>query len=387
MVVCFSCTSDIKALLDRLVATGHYEDHGEAIIAAIQNLAVIHSELKERGSLVIDRDRGIAAAEERDTSVTPQQAATPALSKTPTENLPAMRPASPAIPALFHRHADITPPTHFANLEVERLPAGKTAAVDAWMFGQYNRLLPAKVTCRALINMVGDGSERQPLEKVTTAIANDAAKLGHYLSGLDAKRNLGRDDAMAVAFPKNSAEFKSIQRFANQFVASANKEGELSGLAVSLNLIGRNPDYPEGIALTEAGWNFGMIENPLLDRASSGNEKFSVDEISFLLDHIVASVPVEAYAYQVILNEVMRNILTPDALDEALAKLPGHSKKTLAQFVSTQRSGAICRMADLDLIARNRSGTRVSYVVTPRGKDFLRSAKLNALDAAKSART
>ena len=389
MVVCFSCSSEIKAQLDRLVATGHYEDHGQAIIAAIQNLAVIHSEMKERGSLVIDRNHGIAAAEEGDTPVTPQQPATPTVSKAPIESLSAIRPASgsPAIPALFHRHGDITPPAHFANLEIKRLPAGKAAAVDAWMFGQYNRLLPAKVTCRALINMVGDGSERQPLEKMTTAIANEAAKLGHYLSRLDAKRNLGRDDAMAVAFPKNSAEFKSIQRFANQFVASANKERELSGLAVSLNLIGRNPDYPDGIALTEAGWNFGMMENPLLDRASSGNDKFSVDEISFLLDHIVASVPVEAFAYQAILNEVARNILTPDALDDALAKLPGHSKKTLLQFVSTQRSGAICRMADLDLIARNRSGTRVSYVLTPRGKDFLRSAKLDALEATKLSRT
>jgi len=259
--------------------------------------------------------------------------------------------------------------------------SGKSAAVDQWMFGQYNRLLPAKVTCRALANIFADGSGRQPLDKVAHTIANEAAKLGRYLAKLDAKRNLGRDDALAVAFPKNPAEFKSIQRFANQFVAAANKEGGLSGLAFSLNLIGRNPDYPEGIALTEAGWRFATMENPLLDRNSAGSEKFTADEISFLLDHITASVPVEAFAYQAILTEVARNILTPDALDEALARLPKHPRKALAQFVSTQRSGAICRMADLDLIARSRTGTRVSYVMTPRGKDFLRSAKLDELES------
>jgi hypothetical protein len=386
MVLCFTCTPETKALLDRLVATGHYEDHSQVLAAAIQNLAVIHSELQERTSLIIERNYGLGASVEGDTAVARQQPATPVVSKSSSESSSAASPGqgAPAIPAIFHRHPDITPPAHFADVTIK--PAGKAAAIDAWMWGQYNRLLPAKVTCRALINMFGDGSERQPLEKQTTAIANEAAKLGRYLSSIDEKRHLGRDDAMAIAFPKNSAEFKSIQRFATQFVASANKEGELSGLAVSLNLIGRNPDYPEGIALTKAGWDFGMIENPLLDRIASGIEKFSADEISFLLDHIAATVPVEAFAYQTILREVSRNILTPDALDAALSELPGHPKKALPQFVSTQRSGAICRMADLDLIARNRSGTRVSYVLTVRGKDFLRSAKLDALDATKQSR-
>jgi hypothetical protein len=270
--------------------------------------------------------------------------------------------------------------TSVATPVVERAPT-RGAAVDSWMFGQYNRLLPAKVTCRALINLFAAGQERQPLDKLATTIANEAAKLGHQLSVLDDRRHLRRDDAMAVAFPKGSGEIKSIQRFANQFVASTNKERKLSGLPASLNLIGSNPEYPEGIALTEAGWAFGILENPLLDGVAAGvTEKFTADEISFLLDHIVGRVPIEASAYQTVLNEVAHGMVTPDKLDEALSKIPGHPNKTLDHFVSTQRSGVICRMADLDLIARSRTGTRVSYVLTPRGEDFLRSAKLAALD-------
>ena len=393
MVVCFSCTPETKAQLDRLVTAGHYADHSQAIAAAIQNLTVILSELdeKEGASIVIDRDPFSTASgvEGAPSSVMPGQTPVASSSKQTSGSPSASEQtsSSPAIPALFQRHTEIIPPSQFAGVDIERIRSGKRASVDWWMFGQNNRLLPAKITCRALISLSTEGDGRQPLEKLATAIANEAAHFGQYLSVLDSKRRLGRDDAMAVAFPKHATEFKSIQRFANQFVASANKEGRLSGLVVSLRLIGRNPEYPNGVALTEAGWNFGMMENPVLDGiAGTKTEKFSDDEINFLLDHIVASVPIEALAYRTILNEVAKGALTPYDLDSALSKLPGHPKKVQAQFVSTQRSGAICRMADLDLIGRSRTGTRVSYVLSPRGQDFLRSARLAALEAPGSAR-
>jgi hypothetical protein len=54
--------------------------------------------------------------------------------------------------------------------------------------------------------------------------------------------------------------------------------------------------------------------------------------------------------------------------------------------VSTQRSGAICRMADLDLIGRARTATRVSYVLSQRAKQFLQEAKLASSEAPKSTR-
>lgn len=383
MIVCFNCSLDTKSQLDQLVASGDYADHSQAIAAAIQNLTVIHSELGGGASIVIERDN-LAVSSEASGLVSPpasQSDAVIAAHATP----PNRAKNASTVPALFHVQRETPQPSQFAALQ--KSSSGKAGTVDAWMFGQFNRLLPAKVTCRALVGIIANGEDRQPLEKLAKSIANEAAKLGQYLAALDEKRHLGRDEAMAIAFPKHPSEFKSVQRFANQFVASANKEGELSGLGVSLKLIGRHPSYAEGISLTEAGWQFGMMENPLLDGIPASNfQKFGDDEISFLLDYIVASVPAEASAYRTILAEVSRGALTPDDLDAALMSLPGHSKKTLRQYVSTQRSGAICRMADLDLIGRSRTGTRVSYVLTPRGKDFLRSAKLDAADERKSAR-
>ena len=372
MIVCFTCGPETKAQLDRLVATGHYHDHSDVISAAIQNLVVIHSELKDGRSIVIDR--GVVAP----TSDAPTTKSQPSVLRSAVEA---------GIPPMFQRGPEISKPEQFAGFKPESPLTAKSSSVEHWMFGQYNRLLPAKATCRALANISAEGGDRRSLEKIAMDIANEAAKLGSYLSAFDEKRNFGRDDAIAVAFPKSTAasEFKSVQRFANQFVGSANKEGQLLGLPVALKLIGRNPDFPDSVGLTEAGWQFGMMPNPILDALSPRNtEKFSDEEISFLLGHILTSVPVEAFAYRAILNEITCGVLTPDDLDAALSKLSGAQKKMEKSFVSTQRSGAICRMADLGLVGRSRSGTRVSYVLPPRGKEFLRQT--NAwFDASKSA--
>jgi hypothetical protein len=380
MIVCFSCSPHTKGQLDQLVASGDYGDHSQAIAAAIQNLTIIHSELGGAASLVIER-AAPALSSETDGLVSPSTSQSNAVTGGRTSRARNLS----SVPPLFQLPAEISQPPQFATSQ--KSSSGKVGTVDEWMFGQFNRLLPAKVTCRALVSMIAKGEDRQPLEKLSKSIANEAAKLGQYLAALDEKRHLGRDDAIAIAFPKHPSEFKSVQRFANQFVASANKEGEFSGLGVSLKLIGRHPSNAESISLTEAGWQFGLMENPLLDGTPASNfQKFTDEEISFLLDYIAVSVPAEASAYRTILIEVARGALTPDDLDAALMNLPGHSKKTRRQYVSTQRSGAICRMADLDLIGRSRTGTRVSYVLTPRGKDFLRSAKPGAADKRKSAR-
>jgi hypothetical protein len=393
MVVCFTCGAQTKAQLDQLVATGHYHDHSEAISAAIQNLSVIHSEMKDARSIVIDRgsmpmsvDGEPKPGNEISSAAEPSPVVSGVTQRLESSAATRQAVGSPGIPALFHRQADVSMPTQFASVAAEQLSADQNIPIENWMFGQFNRLLPAKVTCRALANITADGGERQPLEKLATEIANEAAKFGKYLSALDQKRHLGRDDAMTVAFPKHPSEFKSIQRFANQFVGSTNREGQLLGLPASLKLIGTHPEFPQSIMLTEAGWKFGMLTNPILDgNAAAKIEKFGDEEITFLLDHIVALVPIEAFAYQTILSEVARGALTPDDLDAVLSKLSAQHKKG-DPFVSTQRSGAISRMADLDLIGRSRTATRVSYVTTPRGDKFLRSQKLASLEGAKSSR-
>ncbi|HPR90528.1 MAG TPA: hypothetical protein PLD93_03730, partial [Synergistaceae bacterium] len=66
---------------------------------------------------------------------------------------------------------------------------------------------------------------------------------------------------------------------------------------------------------------------------------------------------------------------TPDKLEKVLqAHVPAVTNRSLSpSFLTSQRSGALSRMADLGLIARERNGVRVSYVVTEHGQRFIES--------------
>src|SRR5438445_13155578 len=53
MIVCFRCTAETKAHLDRLLASGAYQSYDEAITTAIRNQVIMEQEVAENGALVI----------------------------------------------------------------------------------------------------------------------------------------------------------------------------------------------------------------------------------------------------------------------------------------------------------------------------------------------
>jgi hypothetical protein len=207
-------------------------------------------------------------------------------------------------------------------------------------------------------------------------VSKQAAVLGDYLAKHDERNNLKRGEALATAFPRTGADAgKGRLRYANQFVASVNRQGNLSGLLADLKLIALADGRDAQLLLTEAGWNFAALDNPVFDGVQEyPAQKFTDYERGFLLDHVNRSVPVEDSAYRMILEAVQRGADTPDALDAFLAEkfmTSGSGKSTSNSFLSTQRSGAVSRMADLSLMRRQRNGTRISYVVTDQGTQYL----------------
>src|SRR5207237_878481 len=100
-------------------------------------------------------------------------------------------------------------------------------------------------------------------------------------------------------------------------------------------------------------------------------EKFSADEIDWVVAHIAEHVPVEASAFRTLLAGLTEGCNTPDTLDRYAKEHAKEKEDVTEAFVSTQRSGAISRMADLDLVRRQRDGTKVSYEVTKRGVAWL----------------
>jgi hypothetical protein len=196
--------------------------------------------------------------------------------------------------------------------------------------------------------------------------------LGEFLVNRDQQQKTDRDDALATAFPTpGEAADKGRQRYAHQFVASVNANGQLSGLPFDLKLINYVRHRDPKLQLTEVGWQFAQMRNPILDGSQTKPiQRLSAEEVTFLLDHIARFVPAEDFAYRTILAAIASGEDTPQRLDTALQRYVSSDRKLTSSFLASQRSGAISRMTDLELVARVRDGVRVSYVVTPNGKRY-----------------
>lgn len=337
---------------------------------ALTNYVVIHRAVGTGARMFADTfaPAGAIGTESRRGRGAPVLAAAP---PAPRETTPAPAPAS--VPQLFTRKTATV-----EGLEIPPVPdAPQRGATDLpparWLFGQYNKFLPAKATCRALFNLLRDKPAGITVNDASSKISQAACSLGDYLLAFDERHDLGREDAFASAFPSSGVgNGGSRLRFANQFVANM-KQNQLGGLPAAVRLVVVDEAREPRLTLTRAGAEFAALENPVLDGgADATRRKFSKAETEFLLAHISASVPEETSAYLAVIDAIQHEANTPDQVDAWLRKrfdLPKEDDITKT-FLSTQRTGAISRMVDLGLVAREKSGLRVTYLVTEPGKHF-----------------
>ena len=382
MVVCINCDKETKAKMDGLLSKHHYKDYSELVAMAVENLWVLEREVAEKGTLVIGENTAspltpsASALLEKAKPVSTGKSAPSPSRQSKTSSTPPV-PVAPSpvhIPELFL-------PEGLDGLScatVEVLPTDnsqKAFTLDRWMFGQYNKLLPAKVNCRALVRLVNTQEYGVPLEEATRQIAEAAARLGDYLADHDRRHRIGRDDTLATAFPRSGPDAeKSRARYANQFVGNINSQGVLFGLLWDYHLAGLASGNGTRLLPTEQALHLARLSNPILDGCQTKpTQKFSSEETAFLLEHIRSSVPVEAFAFRTLIHAIANGAETPDKLDEALHVLvPTDSNRSLSpSFLISQRSGALSRMADLGLITRERKGVRVLYRVTQDGEAFM----------------
>jgi hypothetical protein len=154
----------------------------------------------------------------------------------------------------------------------------------------------------------------------------------------------------------------------------ANSQNVLSGLLWDYRLAGLASGNEPLLLPTKQAIQLAKLTNPILDGCQAEpTQKFSVEETEFLLEHIRAFVPVESFAFRTLLQAIADGADTPDKLDETLrALVPNDSSRSLSpSFLTSQRSGALSRMADLGLIVRVRRGVKVSYTITEAGKEFM----------------
>ena len=194
---------------------------------------------------------------------------------------------------------------------------------DRWIWGQHNRFLPVKASCRALARLLVDSPTGVLLGSSSDRIVQAASELGDYLGEYDRKFDLKRDEATAVAFPHSGPTlWKSQQRYKSQFVGNMNTEGTLTGMLLDMKLVNWSRVRDDiKLLLTTAGWAFSRIQNPLLDgNASAQVLHLSHEEVSFLLAHIRRSVWVENFAYSLLLDAINGGDDTPNALDRVVIR-------------------------------------------------------------------
>jgi hypothetical protein len=384
VIICFRCSARTKALLDNILEAEQYEDYSEVIASAVENLAILQEDLSDGAQTVIIQADGQApvAAESplRGSSSYERSGGAHRNEETLTEEptgFSSIAGNSIEVPDLFWLKNEIAPSVPVMHQRSDVWAKGQDVPLERWIFGQYNKLLPAKASCRALANLSYWDKGGVPLQEAAERISMDAVMLGQVLARRDKASGATRGDALTTAFPSadENAE-KSRLRYANQFVATVNKQGQVSGLLIDLKLINYKEGKQHRLFLTEAGKHFAFLSNPVLDDAEQDNTwKFRPDERSFLLEHISTSVPVEDFAYRSILDAVNDGANTPKKIDRALHKyISPEKEETLTEsFLASQRSGAISRMEDLGLVVRIREGVRVTYSITEAGNRYMRS--------------
>lgn len=358
MVICFNASPDAKRALDALLSTGQFEGISDAVSTALINYQIIQTAVGSSGQMILEpqTSQGIQPM--------PKAAITPSLASGLAVTKPTAR-----IPELFALRETDASQIHLLGVP-EVSPATNLPPAE-WLFGQLNKLLPAKATCRALLNLLRDNPEGISINDAVAQISLAACNLGDYLASLDLARELRREDALAAAFPSTRvSDNDSRVRFGNQFVGMM-KQGELTGLPAALRLIACTDAKECRISLTKVGADFALLRNPLLD-GDPAAAKFTQEEISLLIGHAIRHVPEETSAYAAIVAAIESGADNPDKMDAYLRKrfkLP-NERDIKQTFLTTQRTGALSRMSDLGMIGREKTGLRVKYVLTKVAQTF-----------------
>lgn len=390
MLVRFRCPPHLKKQADALIESGKYQDFAALCLVALENQLVLEQEAVDASissKRAVDRKPGRrksnhSEARRRDLRAKESSAGDESVVRT-VENIrsgiPGTSPSSLSIPPEFDLGRVLEDPLFALPSAIPDIfRHDQEVPIERWLFGLYNRILPAKVSLRALAVLTTEGKEAMALEVVAPRIAENAAELGVYLRSLDRAFASHRDNALATAFPEMSAEGqKSRVRYQNHFVGHTVK-GEQGGFLVGLKLavihVIKNKPH---ILPTDSGWNFARIHNPLLDGpAKEPVTRLGTEEIKFMLKHIRNHVPIELYAYRVTLSLIASGANTPETLNRALMRWVGDGKSldNEENFVSTQRGGVLGRMMDLQLVRRKREGRKIFYDVSPEGQNFLEEA-------------
>jgi hypothetical protein len=270
----------------------------------------------------------------------------------------------------------VTPP------DEDRLPTGP-------LWGQYNKIFPAKLVVRRLANVIHeqnedgtstpqDGIRWIDLDQFRKETGELARNYGLQIKEYDEEHSRGRGKKLSAGLPTGEDTEKSVGRFQTHFVGRAKQDGSLAGAAPSLLLVNITDEDASRVGITEAGLAFAELYNPLLDMGPDADEPLSADERDFYMDHVRQDLPAEHEAMMTAAAAIANGSDRPDELTDRIARLQESWSESKA---NTMRSGIVSRMHELGLIERERVGQRgIAYTLTDSGETLLSDHEAGVID-------
>src|ERR1043166_3151174 len=279
MLIYVRISETLKGKVDQLVARGHYSDFNAAVNFALENLLVAEEELLATGGANQIVAQTVRTLKKSHRSAPLSQEKQRFVKKADTEVSSKVDGTAPVV-------IKWAKPPSISDELIVPLPAdlfrpGQLVPVERWIFGQQNRVLPAKINARVFLQLLSASGSEIELFEAAAAIADVAADVFRFLNDLDERFGHGKDDLLSTGFPEPGSD-KAKSRYANHFAAYENTQGNLAGMLLQWKFTGikraKNKTY---LLPTRACIEFASLSNPLLDRpvAEKLIQKFSPEEI------------------------------------------------------------------------------------------------------------
>lgn len=233
----------------------------------------------------------------------------------------------------------------------------------SWLWGQINRIFPVKLAARILLKMQNEKNNSVRLEEFINYSCEIASKFGYELSKINNELKRSRDEKTDIALPLEG-KIKSIDRYKNHFLIYQRKTDRiLDGALGRMKFANINTDG--FVRLTEDGFEFAKMWNPLIDDDLSNPDTLSIEEKKLYLNHVKIKVPEERnpiYFLKKVISEGKQGL---KEIDSEIKKIKPEWSDTV---VVTQRAGSFGRMYELDLVRKTKDGVSVKYFLTEEAK-------------------
>jgi len=249
---------------------------------------------------------------------------------------------------------------------------------NAPIWGQINRLAPAKLVLRILLSNLSAAKDRfVDLRRFSAEVAEQATKFRRFAKKNDKMRRI-RGEEVYVGFPKKGPS--SQQRFLNYYVGKGPLRKWTDSIITGLSL-GNIKEMEDGstvLGLTEAGLKFALLHSPLIDdfflKRKQIDAPLSSDEVSFLMNHIKSVRPREYEFLVFILGSIKKGDDTPIKLKsrvfDYLKGIKLHIRLS-EKVANTMQVGAIGRLVEMRLLKIKKQAQKSKYSVTEKGEKLI----------------